>query len=85
MFSETSLSGGVGGEHGAGEDDGDGDVVQEVGQHLKFKSITLMCVVYARRWPDPDPRWFGFHEIFHTCTVAAWACQCTACYLAVLG
>ena len=46
---------------------------------------TVGGVVYARRWPDPDPRWFGFHEIFHTCTVAAWACQCTACYLAVLG
>ena len=46
---------------------------------------TVGGAVYARRWPDPDPRWFGFHEIFHTCTVAAWACQCTACYLAVLG
>mgnify|MGYP003362981672 CR=1 FL=1 len=48
-------------------------------------TYTVGGVVYARRWPDPDPRWFGFHEIFHTCTVAAWACQCTACYLAVLG
>ena len=33
---------------------------------------------------DPLPRWFGFHEVFHVCTVVAWACQCVACYLAVL-
>ncbi|SDN68859.1 hemolysin III [Actinomyces ruminicola] len=45
---------------------------------------TVGGVIYARKRPDPFPRWFGFHEIFHACTVAAWACQCTACYLAVL-
>lgn len=45
---------------------------------------TVGGLVYARRRPDPFPRWFGFHEIFHACTVAAWACQCVACYLAVL-
>ena len=46
---------------------------------------TLGAVVYALKRPDPAPRWFGFHEIFHACTVAAWACQCVACFLAVLG
>ncbi len=45
---------------------------------------TLGAVVYARKAPDPSPRWFGFHEVFHVCTVAAWACQCVACYLAIL-
>ena len=45
---------------------------------------TLGAVVYARRLPDPSPHWFGFHEVFHVCTVAAWACQCVACYLAIL-
>ena len=45
---------------------------------------TLGAVVYARKTPDPSPRWFGFHEIFHVCTVAAWVCQCVACFLAVL-
>lgn len=45
---------------------------------------TVGGLVYARRRPDPFPRWFGFHEIFHACTVAAWVCQCVACYLAVL-
>lgn len=46
---------------------------------------TIGGVIYARRWPNPSPRYFGFHEIFHVCTVAAWACHCVACYLAVLG
>ena len=47
-------------------------------------TYTLGAVVYARKTPDPSPRWFGFHEIFHVCTVAAWACQCVACFLAVV-
>ena len=46
---------------------------------------TLGAVVHALKKPDPLPRWFGFHEIFHACTVAAWVCQCIACYMAVLG
>ncbi|RKH62563.1 PAQR family membrane homeostasis protein TrhA [Corallococcus llansteffanensis] len=29
------------------------------------------AVVYARRWPDPMPTFFGFHEIFHLMVVAA--------------
>ncbi len=29
-------------------------------------------LVYALRRPDPSPRWFGFHEIFHSLTVAAY-------------
>lgn len=28
-------------------------------------SYTLGAVVYALRWPNPFPRVFGFHEIFH--------------------
>jgi len=47
-------------------------------------TYTLGAIVYARKTPDPLPHWFGFHEIFHVCTVAAWACQCVACFLAVL-
>ncbi|MDO4900647.1 hemolysin III family protein [Actinomyces sp.] len=46
---------------------------------------TVGGIIYARKRPDPFPRWFGFHEIFHVCTVAAWVCHCVACYLAVLG
>lgn len=31
------------------------------------------AVVYAFRRPDPWPRWFGFHEVFHAFTVLAFA------------
>lgn len=31
------------------------------------------AVVYATRRPDPSPRWFGFHEVFHALTLAAFA------------
>jgi hemolysin III len=31
------------------------------------------AVVFAVRWPDPLPRVFGFHEVFHLFTIAAAA------------
>ncbi len=34
---------------------------------------TLGGVVYGLKRPDPFPRWFGFHEVFHTLTIAAFA------------
>ncbi len=30
------------------------------------------AVVYGLKRPDPAPAWFGFHEVFHTCTIAAF-------------
>jgi len=33
---------------------------------------TLGGVVYGLKRPDPSPRWFGFHEVFHSFTLAAW-------------
>ena len=30
------------------------------------------AVVYALRRPDPSPRWFGFHEVFHALTLLAF-------------
>jgi hemolysin III len=33
---------------------------------------TLGGVVYGFQRPDPWPRWFGFHEVFHTCTILAF-------------
>ncbi|QDP97888.1 hemolysin III family protein [Microlunatus elymi] len=30
------------------------------------------ALVYALRRPDPWPRWFGFHEVFHSCTIGAF-------------
>jgi hemolysin III len=33
---------------------------------------TLGGVVYGFQRPDPWPRWFGFHEVFHTFTILAF-------------
>jgi hemolysin III len=45
---------------------------------------TLGAVVYASRWPNPLPRWVGFHEIFHLLVVAAAATQFVAVSLVLL-
>jgi len=39
---------------------------------------TLGALVYGFKRPDPWPRWFGFHEIFHSCTVAAFVAHFAA-------
>jgi hemolysin III len=44
---------------------------------------TVGAVIYAARRPDPFPRVFGFHEIFHILVVAASACQFYAVVAAV--
>jgi hemolysin III len=36
---------------------------------------------YHRRWPNPSPAVFGFHEVFHVYVFAAVACQYTAIVL----
>ena len=33
---------------------------------------TLGAVVYGIKRPDPSPRWFGFHEVFHALTILAF-------------
>ncbi len=33
---------------------------------------TIGALVYGFKRPDPYPRWFGFHEVFHTLTIAAF-------------
>lgn len=48
-------------------------------------ALVLVCVggllysagglVYGLRRPDPSPRWFGFHEVFHAFTIAAYVTQ----------
>jgi hemolysin III len=45
---------------------------------------TLGAVTYAFHWPNPFPRTFGFHEIFHLLVVAAAATQFVAVSLVVL-
>ncbi|MER7705001.1 hemolysin III family protein [Kitasatospora sp. NPDC097605] len=32
-------------------------------------------VVYGLKRPDPSPRWFGFHEVFHAFTLGAFITQ----------
>lgn len=36
---------------------------------------TLGAVVYALRRPDPSPRWFGYHEVFHSFVIVACVCH----------
>lgn len=42
------------------------------------------AVCYALKKPNPWPGRFGFHEIFHVCTVLAFLCHWTACLLIAL-
>lgn len=47
-------------------------------------AYTLGAVVYGIKRPNPSPRWFGFHEIFHSLTVVGYVCHYIAVALAVL-
>jgi len=46
-------------------------------------AYSLGAVVYARKRPDPSPRWFGFHEVFHAATILAYLAQYAAVSLVV--
>ncbi|HET6154042.1 MAG TPA: hemolysin III family protein [Marmoricola sp.] len=43
---------------------------------------TLGGIVYGLKKPNPFPGWFGFHEIFHVFTIAAFICHYTAASIA---
>lgn len=43
------------------------------------------AIIYAMKKPNPWPGHFGFHEIFHVCTVLAFLCHWTACLLIALN
>jgi hemolysin III len=45
---------------------------------------TVGAVIYALKKPNPWPGVFGFHEIFHACTVLAFMCHWTATLLIAL-
>jgi hemolysin III len=45
-------------------------------------AYTLGAVVYGTKKPDPSPRRFGFHEVFHALTVIGFACHATAIMMA---
>ena len=44
---------------------------------------TAGAVVYGLKRPNPSPRWFGFHEVFHAFTIAACTAHYTVIVLAV--
>ena len=44
---------------------------------------TLGGVVYGFKRPNPWPRWFGFHEVFHTFTILAFAAHYTGLSMAI--
>jgi hemolysin III len=47
-------------------------------------AYTAGAVVYAMKRPDPLPRVFGYHELFHALTIVALACQYVAIAFFVL-
>jgi hemolysin III len=46
---------------------------------------TVGGLVYGLKRPNPSPRWFGFHEIFHVLTVLAFISHYVGVSLAVYG
>ncbi|HSK25821.1 MAG TPA: hemolysin III family protein [Jiangellales bacterium] len=46
---------------------------------------SLGGLVYGIKRPNPSPRWFGFHEIFHALTVAAFVAHFIGISLTVHG
>jgi hemolysin III len=44
---------------------------------------TMGAVVYGLRKPNPSPRWFGFHEVFHAFTVLAFLAHYVGISIAV--
>jgi hemolysin III len=41
-------------------------------------AYTIGAVVFAMKKPNPVPSVFGFHEVFHTCTVIGASIQFVA-------
>ena len=42
-------------------------------------------LVYATKRPNPSPRWFGFHEVFHALTLGAYVVHYIAISMATYG
>jgi len=41
-------------------------------------------IVYGLKRPNPSPRWFGFHEVFHALTIAAFVVHYIAVTMATV-
>ncbi|NDL59817.1 PAQR family membrane homeostasis protein TrhA [Phytoactinopolyspora mesophila] len=46
---------------------------------------TAGALVYGMKKPNPSPRWFGFHEVFHAFTLAGFASHHVGIWLAAFG
>lgn len=44
---------------------------------------TVGVIMLVRRWPDPNPTVFGYHEAWHVLTIVAGACHWTVIWLLV--
>jgi len=44
---------------------------------------TLGAIVYGTRRPNPSGEWFGFHEVFHALTIAAFVAHYAAVWIVV--
>ena len=44
---------------------------------------TVGAGVFATQWPNPSPKWFGFHEVFHSFTIGGWLSHFVAASLLV--
>ena len=45
---------------------------------------TIGAVIYATKWPQISETWFGFHEMFHSFTIAAFLSHFAAVALALV-
>lgn len=43
-------------------------------------AYSVGAVIYAIKWPDPIPKHFGFHEIFHLFVIGGTACHFVVMY-----
>lgn len=46
-------------------------------------AYTIGAAIYGFKRPNPSPKYFGFHEIFHVCTVIGYVCHIVAVFLAI--
>ena len=70
-------------------------VLPQLLHHFGVATLVLICVggviytlgalAYGFKRPNPAPRTFGFHEVFHLCTLVAAVCHYVAVWLAVFA
>lgn len=42
------------------------------------------AIIFASKYPDPSPKWFGFHEVFHSFTLGGYVSHFAAVVFGVL-